>query len=558
MNPGFFELTIILTAAAVFSIIAKILRQPTILAYLAVGMTISFLGIFDFEHFDIFELFSEMGIMLLLFLVGLEVNYSSLKSVGKVSLILGLGQILFTTVFGFIISKIFGFSAIPAAYIAVGLCFSSTIIIVKLLSDKKDLNSLYGKISIGFLLVQDIVAILLLVLLSSLKADGNFEIMDVVIALAKAIGLFAAMLWLGRKAIPVIFDRVAYSQEILLVASLAWVFALAVIVHQINFSIEIAGFLAGIALANSSEHFQIANRIRPLRDFFIMLFFVSLGSTFTISSLSGLTTPIITYSLYVLIGNPLIVIILMGILGYRKRTGFLTGLTVAQVSEFSLILMAVGLELGHIDQKILSLVTAVSIVTITLSTYMITYGPGLFKYFSRILSFFERTHLHEPRVSNGHFKRPIILIGFHRTGKSLAHNLKKDDLLIVDFDPNNISHLQRAGYSYIFGDISDEEIYDAAQVNKAELVISTSPDMEDNLILLGSIMRSKRKPKTVVRAETEEQAVKLYENGADYVLLPHLSSGHALGQAIASTRSLSFLKRLAAKDRAILAAYSQN
>jgi Kef-type K+ transport system membrane component KefB len=554
MSPGFFELTIVLTCAAVFSIIAKMLKQPTILAYIAVGVVINYLGVFELEKFEIFRLFSDLGIMLLLFLVGLEINYASLKMVGKVSLVLGLGQVIFTSIGGFFISRAFGFAPIEAAYIGVALCFSSTIIIVKLLSDKKDLNSLYGKISIGFLLIQDIVAIMLLVMLTSMEHSGGIVATDLLLAVAKAIGLFVAMLWLGRKIMPVLFDKVSYSQEVLFVTSLAWVFALAVLVNQIDFSIEIAGFLAGIALANSSEHFQIANRIRPLRDFFIMMFFVTLGTSFVLANIAQFGKEITTYSLYVLIGNPLIVIILMGILGYRKRTGFLTGLTVAQISEFSLILMAIGLKLGHITEQIIALVTAVGIVTITTSTYLITYGSQIYRFFQPVLRFFEKKRPHEANISALNFKKPVVLIGFHRTGRSLAHNLDKKDLLIIDFDPSNIPYLDHAGYSYIFGDIADQDVFDAANCAKAKMIISTSPDYEDNLILLNSVRALKKRPKIILRAETEEQAATMYEMGVDYVLLPHLSSGHALGEALSKDKNNAVLKKLKEKDLRVLSA----
>jgi Kef-type K+ transport system membrane component KefB/voltage-gated potassium channel Kch len=552
MNPGFFELTVILSAAAVFSIIARLFRQPTILAYIAVGVIINYFDIFDLSQFEIFELFSDMGIMLLLFLVGLEINYSSLKMVGKVSLILGLGQITITSLGGFLISRAFGFDLIPAMYMGVALCFSSTIIIVKLLSDKKDLNSLYGKISVGFLLVQDLVAILLLVMLSSMSAGGGINPMDLLTALVKAMALFVVMLWLGRKVMPILFDRVAYSQEILFVTSLAWVFCLAVLVNYINFSIEIAGFLAGLALANSSEHFQISNRVKPLRDFFLMLFFVSLGSSFMFHNLAGMGVMIAVMSIFVLVGNPLVVILLMGVLGYRKRTGFLTGLTVAQISEFSLILMAAGLKVGHVDNKVIALVTAVGIVTITTSTYLITYGNNIYKYFSGILSIFEKKHTHEAQVSAENYHKPIVLIGYHRTGRSLAHNLDKDDVLVVDFDPSSIPLLQHAGYSYIFGDITDQDVFDASNATKAKIVICTSPDIEDNLILLHSFQNLKKRPQLVVRADTEEQARMLYDNFADYVIVPHISSGHALGQALAEDKRNRVLEKLKAKDLKIL------
>ncbi len=556
MEHGFFELAIVLTGAAVLSVIAKMLKQPTILAYIAVGVIINYAGIFNLRDFEIFKLFSDLGIMLLLFLVGLEINFASLKMVGKVSLVLGLGQIFFTSMGGFIISRLFGFAPLEAAYIGVALCFSSTIIIVKLLSDKKDLNSLYGKISVGFLLVQDIVAIMLLVLLTSVEVSGGVHALDIALALLKAAALFGVMLWLGRKIMPVLFDHVSYSQEVLFVCSLAWVFALAVIVKQIGFSIEIAGFLAGIALANSSEHFQISNRIRPLRDFFIMVFFVTLGTSFVLANVAAYGKEIALYSIYVLIGNPLIVVILMGIMGYRKRTGFLTALTVAQISEFSLILIAVGNKLGHISQEVTVLVTAVGIVTITVSTYLITYGNFLYRKVSRLLWIFEKHRTREANISATIYRKPIILIGFHRTGRGLAHNLNKDDLLVIDFDPSNIAHLEEGGYSHIFGDISDEEVFDAANCGKAKLVISTSPDFEDNLILLQSIRRLRKRPQVILRAETEDQAATMYNMGADYVLLPHLSSGHALGEAIAHDSRKNILKRLRDKDIRLLDATS--
>lgn len=552
MNYGFFELTIILAAASVLSIIAKMLKQPTILAYLAVGVIVSYFGIFDLSKIEIFELFADIGIMLLLFLVGLEINYASLRMVGKVSLILGLGQIIVTSIGGYIIATLFGFNSLTSIYIGIALCFSSTIIIIKLLSDKRDLNSLYGKISIGFLLVQDIIAILILVVLSSMQTTGSFNLFDLCLTLGEAALLFGVMLWLGRKVMPYLFDRIAHTPEILFISSLAWVFALAVLVYYLGFSIEIAGFLAGLAVANSSEHFQIANRIKPLRDFFIMLFFVGLGASFNFSNIQGLEKPIISFSLFVLICNPLIVIVLMGIMGYRKRTGFLTGLTVAQVSEFSLILMAMGLKLGHITPNTVALVTVVGVITILLSTYMISYGNHLYKLVHRALSIFEKSRTHETNVSSLDYKKPIILIGYHRIGRGLAHSLNKEDLLVIDFDPSNIPVLEKSGLTFIFGDITDEEVYDAANCSKSKLIISTSPDYDDNLLLLYQIKKLKKAPQLILRAETEEQARDMYELGADYVLLPHLSSGHTLGQALAAGLKTQTLKRLRSKDLHVL------
>ena len=200
-----------------------------------------------------------------------------------------------------------------AAYIAIALTFSSTIIVVKLLSEKNDLNSLYGRISIGFLLVQDFIAIIILLVLAGLEIGNGILWTNIALTILKGILLFIFMFWIGRVILPKIFDKIARSQELLFLMTLAWVFLLVSLVHKIGFSIEIGGFLAGIALANSSENFQIASRIKPLRDFFILLFFIVLGSSIILTHFNGLTMPVIIFSLFVLIGNPLIVLIIMAL-----------------------------------------------------------------------------------------------------------------------------------------------------------------------------------------------------------------------------------------------------
>lgn len=556
MLPEFFELAVVISLAAILGIAARILRQPIILAYIITGALIAYVGFLnvDVTSTETFHVFSNLGIMFLLFLVGLEINYTSLRLVGKHSLIIGLGQVIFTSIIGFIIAQFLGFDVLPAAYIAVALTFSSTIVVVKLLSDKKDLNSLYGKISIGFLLVQDLVAILILVLLSGIERDAGVDWQALLVTLLKGAVLFSLMIWLGRKFLPHIFDKIARSQELLFLVSLMWVFVVAAIVNWVGFSIEVAGFLAGIALANSSENHQIASKIRPLRDFFIVLFFVVLGSSIVLTDITGITWPVIIFSLFVLIGNPIIVLVIMGSMGYRKRTSFMAGVTVAQISEFSLILAALGLKLGHITEPVVALVTAVGVVTITISTYFVVYSHAVFRYLSEVLSVFERKKLkildHQEKIP----KKAIVLIGCHRTGENIAHLLKKQDLLVVDFDPDIIQKLKKQKYDYLFGDISDEEVFEKINRSEAKLIISTSPDIEDNLGILEAFRTfSKKKPKFILRAETEGDAKILYDKGADYCLLPHFTSGQYLGKALSKRTSFpTILKNLREGDLAFL------
>lgn len=551
MEAGLFDLAIIVLIAAALGVAAKLLKQPVILAYIATGLVVAYFGFIDLGDREVFQVFADLGIMFLLFLVGLEINYTSLRLVGKTSVVVGLGQVLFTSLFGFGISTLLGFDTLTSVYIAVALTFSSTIIVVKLLSDRREIGSLYGRISIGFLLVQDIVAVLALIFLSGIGSSSSNMAMTAIVTLIKGVALFVIMLWLGRKILPLIFEKIARSQELLFLTSIAWVFLLAALIDKIGFSIEIAGLLAGLALANSSEHFEISHKIRSLRDFFILIFFVILGSSVVLSNFAGLTTPIIVLSLFVLIGNPLIILILMGLMGYKRRTSFFAGVTVAQISEFSLVLGALGLKLGHITEQVLAIITAVGIITIALSTYMIVHADKIFTKLSPVLKIFEKKKTKESEISEEDGKS-VILIGCHRTGESIALGLPKEDLLLIDFDPEVVQKMKRKGYSVLFGDMSDEEIFESAGVSDARLLISTSPKLEDNLGLLTRVNLLERRPKVVVRSDTEDEAKILYERGADYVLLPHFTSGQYLGKTIALNPKMEILTQLRENDLALI------
>ncbi len=550
MGTGLFELAIVILIATVLGVIARLFKQPLILAFIFTGIIISYFGAFHLNNKDVLNTFSDLGIMFLLFLVGLEIDFSSLKMIGKPSIIIGAAQIIISFILGFIISHLLHFTYLQSAYISIALTLSSTVIVVKLLSEKKDLNSLYGKISIGVLLLQDMVAVLLLVFLSGLKSGQGIVPGNLIIALAKGIVIFALILFIGRKILPLIFDRIAYSQELLFLSSLAWCFLLAAIVSspRIGFPIEISGLLAGLALANSAENHQISTKIKYLRDFFVLIFFVILGSSLSLSSISKLIGPIIILSLFVLIGTPLIMLIVMGLMGYRKKTSFLTGITLAQVSEFGLVLAASGLELGHITGDVAALITAVAIITISISTYMIVFSHEIYEKIPKMLiSIFERKNLKEKYSSEEEIYKPIILIGSHRLGQSIAYNIPRKNILIIDFDPQVIRELQLHDYAYLFGDVNDEDIFSMAHFEHAKLIISTVADIKDNLRLLQRLHELKRHGaefKIIMRSDDEKEVKLLYEHGADYVIFPHFTSGQYLGKSIAIDPEMKIIETL--------------
>jgi hypothetical protein len=360
------------------------------------------------------------------------------------------------------------------------------------------------------------------------------------------------MFWLGKSVFPHLFDRLAYSQELFFLVATAWVFLIAAFVTKLGFSIEIGGFLAGVTLSGSSEHFALGSRIKALRDFFILIFFVILGSSLVGLSFTGLYLPIILLSAFVLIGNPIIVMGIMGILGYRRKTSFLAAVTVAQVSEFSLILVALGARVGHVDERVVALVTAVAVITIVASTYIITHAEHLAKRLSKILRIFERKHLVENNLPDEGFHKPIIFIGVGRTGKSLLRHLPMDEVLVIDFDPDIVRYHRSRGYSALLGSVIDEDILEAANIEDAKLVISTSPNIEDNLSLLEYTKRVSADAKIILRAETESEALLLYKTGASYIIFPHLSAGHLLGKHISEHPDMAFLNILRKNDLATL------
>lgn len=530
------ELTIVIILATLFGIVAKLLSQPTILGFIIAGVLVGPLGFFDIANPQILDLMAKLGVTFLLFIVGLELSLKELKTVGRAALTTGIGQIVFTAAIGFALSLFLGFDKLTAIYVSFALTFSSTIIVVKLISDKNDLNSLYGKVSVGLLLVQDLVAIIILILLSGFKEStgelGASMISNLVLVFLKGVILFTIISYLSRKVLPKLVDLLARSQELLFLVSVSWALGVAVLVASplVGFSIEIGGLLAGLALANSSEHFQISARIKPLRDLFITLFFLILGMKMAISHVLVMLYPSIILSVFVLIGNPLIVLILMGFLGYRKRISFFTGLAVAQISEFSFILVALGSELNHINNDVVSMITMVGIITFILSTYMITYNNRLYQLLESFLGIFEKKSLLEQNFSDMRvLKNHIILAGVNRMGKKILDTLTKrgDQVVAIDFNPDIINNIANENTHVLFGDIADGEVLERANIDKARLIVSTVPDIEDNLILIDRA-KNKNGVKIISIANSEDEAKQLYQAGADLVIIPHLVGGEHL------------------------------
>ena len=519
----FIQLSLIIVIAVVISVLMRALKQPLIIGYILTGILVGPYFLDLVGSGQTIDTFSKFGITFLLFVVGLSLEPSKIKKVGLVSLLTGLGQILFTSGIGFLLARLLGFAFTPALYIAGALTFSSTIIIIKLLSDKKEMNTLHGRIMVGFLVVQDLVAALLLMIVPLMAGGQALELQLNKLLLAGA--LLAISVPFGAFVLSPLSKKIARAQELLFLFSIGWVLLIVLIVSFFNIPIEVGALLAGITLAAFPFAEEIKARMRPLRDFFLLFFFVWIGTEMMFVKVAEIWPAILVLSLFVLIGNPLIIMLIMKVLRYSKRTSFLAGLTGAQISEFSLILVAMGVSLGHLSSDALSLVTAVGLITISVSTYLMIHSHKIYGVFSSALSLFEReTDRVDADKLEGEQSYDVILFGCDRIGHNLLGALQEvaDNLLVIDYNPEVVEALSEKGFDVQYGDAKDPELLDALDLEDAKMIITTTPDFDANSLVIGET-RERNKEAIVVAASYHlEDTIKLYEAGASYVFLPHL------------------------------------
>lgn len=539
MPPAFLELSAVLVLSTILGIVAKTFKQPLIIAYIFAGIIISLVGLFKSVDSGVLDLLSNLGISFLLFLVGVELKLEDLKYVGKAAILTGLAQIFFTVVVGFILINGLGFLPVVSAYMALGITFSSTVIIVKLLSEKHDLQSLYGKITIGYLLVQDFVAIVALMVLSGFGAHQTPGFSAIILIVVKGLLLVGFAFLASKWVLNLLFKLTSTSTELLFVSAIAWSFLVAALGSLAGFSVAIGAFLAGVAIASSPYRIQISARVKPLRDFFTVLFFILLGASLSSGAGEVLISQVLLLSLFVLVGKPLIVFAVMLTLGFRNRTSFLVAITGAQVSEFSLILLASGFSLGHVSGDAVSLIAACAIVTITFSSYLILNGDKIYRRVESLLSRVFPQKTHDPYVINREgLSQHAVLIGGEQMGSDILNFLRtkfrdKSQIVVVDFNPGIIDQLRASGYNAVFGDISDPEVLEELELGKAKVVIITDPDIDDNSHFIKFAKEKNFRGPIICTSYWIHDAVKLYETGADYVVVPEEVGGEHVARVLA-------------------------
>jgi Kef-type K+ transport system membrane component KefB len=521
---GFTQLAALMAVAVVVGALAVTLRQPLIVGFIGVGIVVGPTGFDLVGESENIELLAKLGIAVLLFLVGLKLDPRHVRSTGPVALATGLGQVIFTSVFGYLIALALGFDQVAAVYVAVALTFSSTIIIVKLLSDKRELDDLHGRIAVGFLIVQDIVVVIALIVITALGAAGAEDVgAQLGGVLLRGFAFVAALAAITRWVLPLVLGRLARNRELLILFGVAWALAAATVGDELGLSTEVGAFLAGFTLAGTPYREAIASRLVSLRDFLLLFFFIDLGAQLQLGLVGETLGPALVFSLFVLVGNPLIVLVIMGLMGYRKRTAFLAGLTVAQISEFSLILVALGLRVGHVDESVLGLVTTVGVITIGLSTYLIIYSQPIFERLSPFLSIFERkkaagTEIHPDQEGN----MDAVVYGIGRHGSLIVKSLQGAgwQVMAVDVDPDGLRSAADLGCAVVYGDAEDPEFPLSLPLEHARWVVSTVPDGDINVSLLHALRASGYEGKVALTAHNPGDVERFNAENVDIVISP--------------------------------------
>lgn len=521
------SISIIIGVAALLTIIARAVKQPPIIAYIIAGIIsgpvlLNLIGS-NSEAAQIMQIFARLGVALLLFIVGLNLDFRILKEVGKVAVITGIGQVMFTGLAGFLISVALGLDSTTAVYLGIILSFSSTVLVIKILSDKKEMNTLHAKISLGILILQDFLAAAALIVIPSLNGN-KIEALGSNFAYAFALTLFIFVL--STFVLRRFMDYLAKNQEVLFLFGIAWALLVAGLFDLFGLSLEIGALIAGMSLASNKYNLEVGGKIKPIRDFFVVLFFVFFGSQLAIETInSEMIKNALVLSAFVVIGKPVIVMGIMRFLGYKKKTNFLTGTSLAQISEFSLILVLLGFSLGQLSQEIMSLAILISLITITISSYGLYYSHGIFNRIEFLLHIFDgKKYNSEVRIRNS---PEIFLFGYHRIGYKILYALKKMNMpiAVIDNNPKVIANLERNGIACLYGDAGDKNFLSEIGLENAKMVISTIPDEYTNLSISEILKHIKSNAVFIATAEQSRIAYDLYKENTDYVIVPHHLGG---------------------------------
>lgn len=539
----------IVTATA-FALLAKALKQPLLLAYLAAGLVLGpRIGFGLIQDEASITLISEIGLILLLFIIGLEIDLKKLLSAGKTLIISGISQFLICVALGIGFFLLLGFQLgsgrFDALYLAVAMALSSTMIVVKILYDKFELATLPGRITLGILVFQDIWAILFLSLQPNLLSPA---ISIILLSFVKGAGLVLLSLAISRYLLSHLFSFIAKIPELLLVTAVAWCFLIAGIAGAMGLSREMGALVAGVSLSTFPYNVDVIAKVINIRDFFVTLFFVGLGLNIPVPTASLLAYAALA-SLFLVSTRFVSIFPVLYSMKNGLRASLIPSINLAQMSEFSLVIASLGLGLQHIDSQVVGILTFVFAITSVLSTYMIQYNHSIQKGMAPILVKLGLRDIDDGHAAGGEAPdqpKEILFLGFFREASSIFHEMESmrdgrgdrytEKVMVVDFNPRVHQELNRRDVKCVYGDISSVDTLKHAHIDHAKTVVCTIPDSilrgTTNERLLRLSKRLCPEAQVIVTANNLRTARNLYQQGADFVFIPRIHSARRVAQII--------------------------
>jgi Kef-type K+ transport system membrane component KefB len=537
------EIGISILAATALGFVFQLFRQPVILGYLVAGALIGpGIGFKLVSAPANIAVISEIGLILLLFIIGLELNPQKLLSSGRQLFYAGVGQFILCVLMGLGFFLLLGYDLskgrIDALYLALFCALSSTAIVVKLLYDKFELDTLPGRMTLGILIFQDLWAILILALQPHFT---NPQIFLVVMALGKSVALLAIGFVLSKYLLRWIFENISKTPEMVVAMSIAWCAFMAGTGAWIGLSMEMGALIAGVAISTFPYSIHVTAKVLPLRDFFLTLFFLSIGMKIPVPDPMLLIMAAVIV-LFVIVSRFLTIYPLLSLAGSGRRTSFIASLNLSQISEFSLVVAALGVGFGHIEQRMLSLIIYAMAITSVLSSYFIKGNHAAYLVFERLLAMIGFTSQTKGAADELKNHYPVVLLGFHRGARSFIDRLDEmapdvlKKILVIDFNLEVLIELNDRNVKGIFGDISSMDTLEHAHVAHAEVILSTIPDMllkgTNNQSMVTTCRAIAPNAVIVATADSVDQVEILKTSGANEVLLPYALIGDHLAQFV--------------------------
>lgn len=531
-------LLLVFATAIIGGLIATKLKQSTIVGYIVGGFVVGASGI-DTGNRELLEIISNIGVTLLLFTLGVEFSFRRLRKILRVVSWAATAQIIFTMLIVLMVLILFGFSLVPSLFIAAASALSSTAVAVKILSQRGELDTVPGEAATGWLVTQDLAVIPMMIILPSFVAlSGPWTIL---LSLVKAGLVLSVVIALGRIGLPKFLSLVARvgSRELFLLSTVGLVLLSGVTTYALGLSAPLGAFIAGLVIAETSQNHAVFAEIRPLRDLFATIFFVTIGMVLPLPLVYTHIGFIVLLALLVMVIKGGVVTVLLRYLRYHKKSAFLAALTLTQMSEFGFILSSEGVRVGAMTEREATILAATTLLTIVVSTPLLSRSGELYGVYARSIGrWLPKMFAEEEKEYMGKENYPIddhvVLCGYGRVGKYIGRALlmAKIPYLVVDYNSAVVSRLKSEGIPVVYGDPADYEVLDYAQVDRARAIVIAIPDLHTQELIIGHASTLNKKIKIICRTHHEEDQPHLKSLGVATVIQPEFEAAVTIAERL--------------------------